>query len=320
MVGVARLVALRLLGAVGTLIGVSAIMFVAVWALPGNAAQQLLGQEATPERVEALTRTFGLDRPVFVQYWDWLTGIPQGDFGTSITSQQPVAELLGDRVRNTATLALIAVVLLALVSITLGVITALGRDRWVDHLVSNVTLVLIALPEFVIGALLIVLLAFSVHVFPAVSVIDNDRPLWAQLNVVALPVLTLIAVAAAQATRMVRATVIDVLQTEYVQSAILRGLTIPRIVLFHVMPNALAPTLQILALTTGWLVGGVVVTEALFQFPGVGSLLTSSVSARDTPTVLACALVVSTAYICMNLLAEVGVILLNPRLRRKRAT
>lgn len=312
----ARRLLVRLAVGVLTLWAASAVVFLGVEALPGDAAQAALGRQATPALVEGLRKDFGLDRPATTRYSEWLVGVLHGDLGRSLPSGDPVARIIGDKIRNTAILAALTIVLLVPLSLGIGVLSAVRRDRLLDHASTSSTLALIATPEFVVGTLLVVVFAGWVHWLPAVSLIDPSRSPLAQLDLFVLPVLTLLAASAAQTIRMVRACMIDVLDSEYVQIARLKGVPERRVLLHHALPNALGPTIQILAINVAWLVGGVVVVETVFQFPGLGSALTGAVSARDLPTVQAIALLITSVFIFGNLLADVAVILLNPRLRR----
>ncbi|MBS1868438.1 MAG: ABC transporter permease [Actinobacteria bacterium] len=294
----------------------SLLIFIGVAALPGDAAQAVLGRDATPARVIALRHQYGLDRSIVTQYVDWFTGVLKGDLGRSLTTDVPVSQLIGDKLRNSALLTACAVLLLVPLSVTLGVLSALWRERWFDYGVAAITLTFLSTPEFVVGTVLIVVFAFGLDLLPGASILNSSAPFLGQLDVVILPVMTLVLVAVAQATRMIRATMIEVLRQDYVATAILRGVPRRRVLFRHALPNAFDATAQILALTVGWLVSGVIVTETLFQFPGVGSAFAGAVSARDLPTVQAMALIVTAVFVVANLFAELWIVLLNPRLRR----
>ena len=252
------------------------------------------------------------------RYERWLVGFAHGDLGHSLPSGERVTRVIGDKVRDTAFLALATIAILVPLGVTLGVLTAVRRDRLFDHAVSGVTLALISTPEFVVGTFLAVVLAVWVRWLPPVSLIDSTRSVFAQLNYLALPVLTLLAASVAQMIRMVRASMIDVLGSDYVEMARLKGLPERRVLLRHALPNALAPTIQVVAINIAWLVGGIVVVEYVFQYPGLGSTFAQAVSARDLPTVEAITAIFAALYICVNLLADIAVILINPRLRRAR--
>jgi peptide/nickel transport system permease protein len=313
-----RQILVRIAIGVATLFAVSAIVFLGTEALPGDAAQAVLGQSATPQLLRQYRHDWGLDRPVLNRYGDWLWGFVRGDLGTSLPSGDPVSKLISDKARNTVGLAIATLIVLVPLSIGLGILSAVRRDGLFDQIVASSTLALIATPEFVVGTLLAVVVAVWLGWLPPVSLVDATRPITSQLKLLVLPVLALFAAAAAQTIRMVRATMIDVLQSEYVQMARLKGVPPGRVMVRHALPNAFGPTIQILAFNVGWLIGGVVVVETVFQYPGLGLAFRNAVSARDLPTVEAIAMLVTGVYIVVNLLADIGVILLNPRLRRAR--
>jgi peptide/nickel transport system permease protein len=297
-----------------TLWAASLVVFLGTQLLPGDAAEAALGQQATPQLVAALRKDLGLDRPVLVRYGDWLAGFVQGDFGLSLPSKEPVIDIVGDRIRNTAVLALTTVAILIPLSLLLGILSAVRRDRAFDHCVAGITLALISTPEFVVGSLLALLLAVKLGWLPPASLVDASAPALSQWPMFVLPVLTLLAAEVAQTTRMIRATMIDVLDSDYVMMARLKGVPERRVLLHHALPNALAPTLQVLAFNVAWLTGGVVVVEYVFQFPGLGLGLANAVASRDQPTVEAITMLITGLYVAANLMADIGVIALNPRL------
>jgi peptide/nickel transport system permease protein len=313
---VARRILLRVCVGLVTLLAASLIVFVGTETLPGDAAQAALGNTATPQLLAQYRKDFNLNRPVLTRYFDWLSGLPNGDFGKSLPSGQSVSSIVADKIRNTAVLAGITMLILIPLSIGLGTLSAVHRDRAVDHGVTGTTLLLIATPEFVVGTLLALLLGVWFHVLPPVSLIDPSRSIVSQPKILILPILTLLAAIAAQTTRMVRACMIDVLQSEYVQMARLKGVPEWRVLLRHALPNALGPTIQVLAMNVAWLAGGVVIVETVFQYPGIGLELTHAVGARDLATVEVLAVLITGVYVLGNLVADIGVMLLNPRLRR----
>jgi peptide/nickel transport system permease protein len=307
---------LRVCVGLATLFAASVVVFVGTEALPGDAAQAALGNTATPQLLAQYRKDFNLDRPILQRYADWLSGLPRGDLGKSLPSGQAVSSIVGDKIRNTAVLAGITMIILIPLSVVLGTLSAVRRDRAVDHGVTSTTLLLIATPEFVIGTLLAVLFGVWLHVLPPVSLVDPSRSVLSQPSILVLPVLTLLAAIAAQTTRMVRACMIDVLESDYVQMARLKGVPESRVLWHHALPNAMGPTIQVLAMNVAWLAGGVVIVEAVFQYPGMGLELTHAVGARDLATVEVLALLITCVYIVGNLLADAGVMVLNPRLRR----
>jgi peptide/nickel transport system permease protein len=291
-------------------------VFLATATLPGDAAQAVLGQTATPQLLNEYRHDWGLDKPLLTRYGDWLSGLVRGNLGTSLPSGDPVTSVLSDKIRNTFALALLTLLVLVPLSVVLGVLSAVRRDGVFDQAVAGTTLAMIATPEFVVGTLLAVVVAVWLGWLPPVSLVDSSIPITSQLKLLVLPMLALLAAAVAQTVRMVRATMIDVLRSDYIQMAILKGVPKRRILFHHALPNALGPTLQIIAFNIGWLVGGVVVVEAVFQYPGLGLTFRDAVATRDLQTVEAIALLVTAVYVIFNLLADIAVILLNPRLRK----
>jgi peptide/nickel transport system permease protein len=312
-----KLIMIRLGLGILTLFLVSIVVFAATQALPGDTARAILGKEAANvARYEALREQLGLNKPVAQQYLNWLGSVVVGDFGKSLVQDKAVTELLSRRVANTAVLVLIAALLSIPISLFLGSLTALRRDTKFDVSVSIGSLALAALPEFVIGIVLIMLFATQVFKWlPAVSRVDPDVPIYQQLELFILPAVTLTLAVAPYITRILRASTIEVLESEYVMMARLKGLPERLVLNRHALPNALAPALQVTALNLAWLAGGVVVVEYLFGFPGIGSALVYSVADRDMPMVQAICLLIATVYVIANLTADILTILVSPRLR-----
>ncbi len=299
-----------------TLLLVSLLVFATTQALPGDAAQAMLGKEATPERLAALRQQLHLTAPVWQQYALWIGGVLHGDFGRSLATEQPVWGLLRARVGNSAFLVLAAALIAIPASILIGVAGAVRRDRAIDHILSMGSLVLAALPDFVIGILLVMLFATQVlHVLPAVTMLDDDAPIWRQAGQVILPAATLDIAVIPYMARIMRASMIEVLESEYVQMARLKGMPPARVILRHALPNAMVPFIQVSALQLAWLAGGVVVVEFVFRFPGIGQALIDAVANRDLPVVQTLALLIGAVYVLLNTLADVATILLTPRLR-----
>jgi peptide/nickel transport system permease protein len=312
----ARLIARRLALGVLTLFLISLVVFAAVLALPGDAATAILGREATPERVAALRDQLNLNDSVVTQYLDWIGGVITGSFGESAATQQPVSELLSDRVANTGFLVFVAAVIAIPLSIGIGVWTAMRRDRSVDHVVSTSTLVLAALPEFVIGIGLILLFATSVFTwFPAVSLLAPDQRAWTEPSVVVLPAATLVLAVTPYISRIMRGSMIEVLESEYVTMARLKGLPERTVIWRHAVPNAIVPAIQVTALQLAWMAGGVVVVEFVFSFPGIGALFIDAVDNRDMPVVQTITMLAAAIYVVLNLLADLATIAVTPRLR-----
>jgi peptide/nickel transport system permease protein len=306
----------RILLGLLTLLLVSIVVFAATQALPGNAARAILGRNATPERLAALTRQLHLDRSVFAQYFSWLGGIVRGRLGTSAATQQSVSTLIGGRIANSAFLVLVSAIVAIPLSIALGVLMAVRRDRPTDHILSTGSLALAALPDFVIGIGLALLLATNVsHVFPAVSIIPPGEHAWNEPNAVVLPALTLIIAVTPYISRIMRASMVEVLESDYVTMARLKGLPNRTVIWRHAVPNAIVPAIQVSALQLAYMAGGVVLVEFVFSFPGIGAQLVDSVGNRDIPVVQALAIIIAGVYVVVNLLADLLTILVTPRLR-----
>ncbi len=313
-----RLILSRMVLAVLTLLAVSVFIFWTAEILPGDIAARVLGREATEESKQAFRDRLRLDRPLHERYWLWLKGAVQGDFGVSLVDQsqeRQVADSIKPRLKNTAILGVYAFALYVPVTIFLASISALYRDRLPDGVISLVNLVGLAMPEFVIGTVLIYGFAVKWSLLPVLSQIQRAETLKEILNSTTLPAVTLTIVMSVYSIRLLRDSLIEVLESEYVRMAILKGLPRYRVILFHALPNAAAPALNTMALNLAYLIGGVVVVEQVFAFQGLGSLLVQSVFVRDAPTIEAVALLVSTVYIAANLFADVMSIVLNPRLR-----
>jgi len=300
-----------------TLFLVSVLVFAATQALPGDPARAILGKDAADKaRYEALRRQLNLDRPLYKQYFGWLGDVATGNFGTSIAQGTSVTGLLKDKILNSAVLVLCAAILSIPISLILGSLSALWRDTRFDSTTTIGSLSLAALPEFVIGIGLILLFATAVfHVLPAVSRVDPLVPLTDQLDVFVLPAVTLALAVAPYITRILRASMVEVLESEYVMMARLKGLPERTVLWRHAMPNAIVPTIQVVALQLAWLTGGVVVVEYLFGFPGIGQALVDAVANRDMPMVQALCLLIAGVYVVCNLLADILTILVSPRLR-----
>lgn len=297
------------------LLVVSMLIFAGLQVLPGDAASAILGRNATPSALAELRHEMHLDRPLVERYVDWLVGILHGDLGDSATAHQPVWTLISDRVANSAVLALITVALLIPLSLFLGVLAATRAGKALDHVISTASLAVIALPEFVTGTLLALIVAVKLRWAPPVSLILPGQTPLDQPNVLILPVATLLAASLAQTIRMVRAGMIEALRSDYVQMARLNGFDERRVVLRYALRNALAPTVQVIALDVQWLIGGIIVTEYVFGYPGLGQGLAQAVSARDIPLVQSVALLLAAVFIAVNIVADLLVVFLIPKLR-----
>ena len=311
-----KLILRRLALGLLTLFLISLIVFAALLALPGDAATAILGREATPDRVAALRDQLNLDDSVVSQYLQWIGGVLTGSFGTSAATQQPVSELLSSRVANSAFLVLIAALVAIPLSIAIGVWMAMKRDRAVDHVGSTVSLVLAALPEFVIGIGLVLLFATSVfNWFPAVSLIAPDQRAWEVPDVVVLPAATLVLAVVPYISRIMRGSMIEVLESDYVTMARLKGLPEREVIWRHAVPNAIVPAIQVAALQLAWMAGGVVVVEFVFSYPGIGAALVDAVGNQDMPVVMTVTMLAAGIYVLLNLVADLLTIVVTPKLR-----
>jgi peptide/nickel transport system permease protein len=315
---VLRIVLKRLGLGLVTLFVISIIIFGAVEMLPGDIAEAVLGQGATEETVKAMREQLGLDRPAPIRYLDWLQGAVTGDFGVSLISQAPVSQAIGPRLLNTLFLALYAAVIAVPVAIILGIIVALLRNSIFDRVANVAALTAISSPEFFLGYVLILYLAVNTGAFPALAKLDPDMDFTDKLHRTFLPALTMVLVVVAHMMRMTRATIINLLASPYIEMARLKGVPPWRVIVRHALPNSWAPIINVVALNLAYLITGVVLVEVVFVYPGIGQLLVDSVSKRDFPVVQASCLIFAATFILLNLMADVGAILTNPRLRHPK--
>lgn len=301
-----------------TLLVVSILIFFAVELLPGDIAQAVLGQGATEETVAALREKLGLDRAAPIRYFDWLTGALVGDFGVSLVSGERVSVAISERFVNTLFLAAYAAVIAVPVAILLGVIVALLRNSIFDRVANVLTLTSISSPEFFLGYILILYLAVKTNMFPAIASLSGDMTFLELLNRTFLPALTLVLVVTAHMMRMTRAAIINLLASPYIEMARLKGTPPWKVIVKHALPNAWAPIINVVALNLAYLITGVVLVEVVFVYPGIGQLLVDAVAKRDFPIVQACCLIFAATFILLNLAADVGAILTNPRLRHPK--
>ncbi|CAI8813143.1 peptide/nickel transport system permease protein [Pseudomonas chlororaphis] len=311
------LIGRRMGAAVVTLLIVSMVVFAITAVLPGDAAQQALGQFATPEQVAALRLKLGLDQPGVVRYLHWLLSLLAGDMGTSVSNAMPVSELMAGRVPNTLMLAAVTAVVSVPVALTLGIGSAMGRGGRLDSVLSFITLALVAVPEFLVATLAVLVFAVNLGWLSALSYASEIHSPLQFLRTYALPVITLCFVIVAQMARMTRAAVIDQLDSPYVEMARLKGVSPVRIVLRHALPNAIGPIANAVALSLSYLLGGVVIVETIFNYPGIASLMVDAVTNRDMALVQACTMLFCTAYLGLVLIADLCAILSNPRLRNQ---
>jgi len=306
----------RILLGLVTLFLVSIVIFAATQALPGDAARAILGRNATPQSLATLRKQLNLDRPVLDQYFSWLGNFLSGNLGHSLVANEPVTSLIGKAVENSAFLMLLAGLVSVPLAILVGSVAARRRDRAFDHATSIGTLTLAALPEFVTAIALVVLFGTTVsRILPAVSLIPPDSPPWDHLEELILPVAALTLAVVPYITRIMRASMIEVLESDYVEMARLKGLDERTVLWRHALPNGIAPTIQVIALNLAYLAGGIVVVEFVFGYPGIGAEFVGAVSNRDVPTVQALAMLIAATYVVLNVFADVATILVSPRLR-----
>ncbi|NLS10487.1 ABC transporter permease [Nesterenkonia sp. MY13] len=310
----------RLLTGLVTLLIASFLVYFATAALPGDVAQQLLGQDATEEAVAAMREELGIEQSVWLGYLSWLGGIITGDFGTSLVSQEPVSEIVFGAFGNTLLIAVPAILIGVVLSVLLGVIAAVRRGRAADSGISVGTLVAMSIPEFVIATLLVLIFAIALPVFPAVVLSGSEATLGELLPAIWLPIITLVLAMAAYIVRATRSSTIDMMAGEFARTAELKGLRRRQVLTRHVVPNALLPVLPVIAINIAWLMGGVVVVESIFNYPGMGALMIESVSTRDLPVLQAIAIITAVVYVLANLAADLLSMIIDPRQRRTSGT
>lgn len=297
---------------------VSILIFAGTIILPGDVAQSILGQSATPEALANLRRDLGLNEPPVARYFNWLGGVLQGDLGTSLASGQDIATAIGKRLGNTMFLAFWAAIISVPLAILLGLIAVRYRERWPDKVISAVTLASISVPEFLIAYVAIFVVSVRLRWAPSVTTINDSMSLGEKLHTISLPVAVLTLVVLAHMMRMTRAAILNVMQSAYVETAELKGLRMFNIIWKHAFPNAVAPIVNVVMLNMAYLVVGVVVIEVVFTYPGMGQYLVDHVSKRDIPVVQACGLIFAAVYIGLNMVADIVSIVANPRLRHPK--
>ncbi len=297
---------------------VSILIFTGTIILPGDVAQQILGQSATPEALANMRRDLGLNDPPIQRYFSWLGGVLQGDLGTSLTSGKDIAESIGKRLGNTLFLAFWAAIISVPLAILLGLIAVRYRERWPDKLISAVTLASISVPEFLIAYVAIFFVSVRLRWAPSVTTINDSMSLGDKLHTISLPIAVLTLVVLAHMMRMTRAAILNVMQSAYIETAELKGLRMFTIIWKHAFPNSIAPVVNVVMLNLAYLVVGVVVIEVVFTYPGMGQFLVDHVSKRDIPVVQACGLIFAAVYIGLNMVADIVSIVANPRLRHPK--
>jgi peptide/nickel transport system permease protein len=295
-----------------TLVAVSALVFFSMALLPGDIAQQMLGQAGTPDAVANIRHDLGLDRPIGERYLSWMSGVLHGNFGRSLASNRSIADIAKGRLLNTLFLASFAAVVSIPLSVGLGMIAALYRRRPVDTAVNLFTLLAISLPEFLIAYLLIYVFTVEAGWAPSLAIVGPDTPLPERLHKTLLPVMTLTLAVTAHMTRLTRAAIVNVLSSPYIEMAHLKGLAAWRVIVWHALPNAVGPIVSVVVLNLAYLIVGVVVVEVVFTYPGLGQLMVDSVSKRDVPVVQASCLIFAATYISLNLVADVMSMVFDP--------
>lgn len=309
---------MRVLAALATLLVASLLMFAATEILPGDVAQAILGQYATPEALAAMRERLGLDQPAYIRYVEWLGRMLVGDLGQSTSTGQPVATLIDDRLRNTLLLAFSTALVAVPLALALGLVAATHANSAVDHSITIAALIAVAVPEFFTAILLIYLFSVSLEWLPSISVIRSGETLFDTLDQLILPVTVLTLVVMAHTVRLTRNSLVNVLSSGFIETAILKGIPRNRIILFHALPNVLSPIFTIVALTLAYLVSGVVIVETVFSYPGLGRLMVDAVAGRDIPLIQACGMIFCLVYVLLNMTADVLSTLANPRLRAPR--
>lgn len=314
----ASMITKRILFGVLTLLVISLLIFVGVEALPGDLAEAVLGQSATPETVQAFRTELKLDLPPHVRYISWIGDFLHGDLGNSLANGRPITDVIGWRFANSMFLAVTTAVVAIPLAIVLGLLAAIYRDSWFDRFISITTLSAISLPEFFVAYILIAILSVEITLFPSLSAINDQMTMVQKIHAVFLPCLTLTMVVVGHMMRMTRAAIINVLSSPFIEMAKLKGINHKRIITKHALPNALSPIINVVVLNLAYLVVGVVVVEVVFVYPGLGQLLVDAVSKRDLPVVQASGLIFATTYVCLNLAADVLSMISNPKLRNPR--
>jgi len=315
---VINLVAQRLALGLLLLLAASVLIFVGTQILPGDVAQSILGQSATPQSLANLRTELGLDQPALTRYLNWLGGIAQGDLGKALTNGQDIATAMGKRLGNTLFLASVAAFIAVPSAIILGLIAVRYQGRWPDRLISTITLATVSVPEFLLGYIAVYFLSVQLQWFPSLATVYDGMSLGEKLYAISMPVLVLVLVVLGHMMRMTRAAILNVMQSAYVETAELKGLRKFTIIARHAFPNAIAPVVNVVMINLAYLVVGVVVVEVVFVYPGMGQYLVDHVAKRDVPVVQACGLVFAAVYIGLNLVADVVSILANPRLRHPK--
>lgn len=311
-----RTILLRLLLGAVTVIAVTIVIFAATNIIPGDAARAILGRAATPEAVAKLQAEMGLDRPLVVQYASWVAGLLQFDFGNSLVTRGPVIDLIGPRFSNSILLLCITSAVAIPLSLIMGVAMALTKGNTFDNLANTAMIALAGIPEFIVGILLIVLLSTQVlQILPPTSMVPSGSTIWQNPEILVLPVMTLVLAILPYLSRLVRSALVDAMASEYVVTARLKGLPESQVIIRHALRNSLLPAIQGTALSLGYILGGAVVVEFIFQYPGMGTALRDAVGSRDLLVIQTIVLIFASGYVLFNLAADILSIVVTPRLR-----
>ncbi len=310
-----RMVLNRILIGIVTLWVVSVLVFAGTSILPGDVAEIVLGQSATPESLAAYRAERGLDQPLVFQYFSWLGGMVTGDLGISKAGGASISSLIDGRLGNTMTLAAIVAVISIPLSVAIGLLAAMYPGTYMDRVVTFGTMSLISVPEFFIATFMVLILSVNLHWLPAIAHVSPEDDFWKMLSGIAMPLIVLIIVVSAQMIRMTRAGILNVLNSPYIEMAILKGVPRKRIILRHALFNAIGPIVNVIALNLAYLVSGVVIVETIFAYPGLAKLMIDGVQTRDLPLVQACGMIFCGTYVVLIIMADVASILSNPRLR-----
>nr|WP_316642104.1 ABC transporter permease [uncultured Roseateles sp.] len=312
-----RLIVNRLALALVSLLVVSAVVFTITALLPGDAAQAQLGQDATAESLKALREQMGLNVPAHLRYWEWLSGMAKGNPGLSVVTHMPVGDMISSRLPNSVKLAAVTAAIAVPLALALGIASAMWRGSWFDRIASSGAVAVVSVPEFLVATLAVLIFAVELRWLPALSYSSSVDSIGQMLRAFAMPVLSLCCVTMAQMMRMTRAAVVDQLRAPYIEMVKLKGASPTRMVLAHALPNAIGPIANAVALSMSYLLGGVIIVETIFNYPGIASLMVDGVSQRDMPLVQTCAMLFCAVYLLLVTLADICSIVANPRLRHR---
>ncbi len=301
-----------------TLFLVSILVFIGTSVLPGDVAQILLGQMATPETLAALRAKLGLDQPAHIRYFHWLGNLLTGDLGVSKAGGATISSIISGPLFKTMRLAGLIALIAIPISLALGLLTAMYPGTRLDRIVTFCTLGLISIPEFLVATCLVLILAVHLHWLPSIAYMSGNETGWQLIKAMAMPILTLVIVVSAQIIRMTRATVLNVMSSPYIEMAILKGVPRKRIILRHALFNTIGPIVNVIALNLAWLISGVVIVETIFAYPGLAKLMIDGVQIRDLPLVQAIAMIFCATYVILIFVADMATILSNPRIRHPK--